>query len=87
MNNLWRESKKNKFYLEKLLSTFYTYYLELSETKPYGIDYSFDRIAKDYRLLEIINNREEFFVTSSRICCLFWNPNAKITSQINSWIL
>ena len=67
MNNLWRESKKNNFYLEKLLSTFYTYYLELSETKPYGIDYSFDRIAKDYRLLEIINNREEFFGNDKKI--------------------
>lgn len=61
------ENSENRYLLKKLLSNLYGYYLELSQCKRYGVNGSYSRIAKDYRILEIINNREEYFEHDNKL--------------------
>lgn len=48
--------KENELIIHYLISEMYSVYSELSDCKRYGEEISFDRIGKDYRILDIITN-------------------------------
>lgn len=60
-NSLKYESTKNRVYLNKYLSLLSQFYYDLSKRKRFGESDSYDNIGKDYRLFEIIENREKYF--------------------------
>ncbi len=66
-SRLDRENSQNKYLLKKLLSTLYNFYLELSNCKRFGVEESYDRIAKDHKLLEIIYNKEKYFGNNKKL--------------------
>lgn len=49
------ENTHNKLYLEYLLSEIYCFYSELTECKRYGENDSYSRVAKDYKILQLLN--------------------------------
>lgn len=54
------KNDNNKLFLESLVSNFYSIYFELTECDRYYERGSYDRIAKDYALLELAKNNEIF---------------------------
>ena len=55
------ESEDNRIYLKKYLSLLSQFYYDLSKRKRFGESNSYNVIGKDYRLFEIINNKEKYF--------------------------
>lgn len=43
------------------------FYLELSRSKRYNEEFSYDRIGKDYRLLDVIHNKEKYFNNDKKL--------------------
>ena len=66
-SRLDRENSQNRYLLKKLLSTLYNFYLELSNCKRFGVERSYERIGKDYKLLEIIHNKEKYFGNNKKL--------------------
>ena len=66
-NKLVYENSENRYLLKKLLSNLYGYYSELSQCKRYGVEGSYSRIAKDHLLLEVINNKDDYFDYDKKI--------------------
>lgn len=60
-DSLKYESSDNRIYLKKYLSLLSQFYYDLSKRKRFGESNSYDIIGKDYRLFEIINNKEKYF--------------------------
>lgn len=50
-----KENKDNIVFLEDMISEIYCVYSELKECKRYGEEKTYSRIAKDYKILEIID--------------------------------
>ena len=55
------ESSENRIYLKKYLSLLSQFYYDLSKRKRFGESNSYNVIGKDYRLFEILNNKEKYF--------------------------
>ena len=61
LNNLNVETEENQSYIRDLLSNLYELYLEFYESKAFKVKDTFEREAKDYKLLEIATNKEKYF--------------------------
>ncbi len=55
------ESSHNKIYLKRYISLLGQFYYELSKRKRFHEPDSYKNIGKDYRLFEIIENKEKYF--------------------------
>ena len=60
-NNLKYESSNNQIYLKRYLSLLNQFYQELMRRKRFNEPNSYNRIGKDYRIREIIENKEKYF--------------------------
>lgn len=60
-NSLQQESNNNKIYLKKYISFLSQFYDELSKKKRFYESKSYTIVGKDYRLCEIVENKEEYF--------------------------
>lgn len=60
-NSLKYESSNNRPYLKKYISFLNQFYHEISKRKRFGEEKSYSIIGKDYRLFEIIENKEKYF--------------------------
>lgn len=66
-NSLKYESKNNRLYLNRYLTLLNQYYYELKKRKRYGEPKSYNDIGKDYRILEVIENRSKYFENDNDI--------------------
>lgn len=55
------ESVNNRFYLNRYLSLLSQFYYDISKRKRFGEKNSYSIVGKDYRLFEIIENKEKYF--------------------------
>ena len=60
-SSLKHESQNNRIYLRKYITLLNQFYLELSKRKRFFETNSYKNIGKDYRVFEIINNKEKIF--------------------------
>lgn len=60
-NNLNDESEENQSYISVLLSILYELYLEFYESKAFNVEDTFERVSKDYKILEIAFNKEKYY--------------------------
>lgn len=73
------ENSENRYLLNKLLSNLYGFYLELSQCKRYGVEGSYERIAKDHKLLEIIHNKNKYFGNDKKlIVATYFNTEVNV---------
>lgn len=55
------ESNNNRIYLERYLSLLSQFYYELSKKKRFNERHSYNNIGKDYRVCEVVKNKEKYF--------------------------
>ncbi|MBE6503861.1 MAG: hypothetical protein E7Z76_06210 [Methanobrevibacter sp.] len=60
-SSLKYESSNNRIYLKRYLSLLNQFYQELIRRKRFSEPNSYNRIGKDYRICEIIENKEKYF--------------------------
>lgn len=61
------ETDENQRFIRVLLSNLYELYLEFYESKSFNVEDTFERVAKDYKLLEIATNKERYFQNENNI--------------------
>ena len=66
-SSLDEETNLNKMLLSKLITNLNNFYLELSRCKRYNEKKSYERIGKNYKILEIAFNKEEFFKNDRKL--------------------
>ena len=60
-NSLKYESSHNRIYLKRYISLLSQFYNELTKRKRFNDSNSYKYVGKDYRLFEIIENKEKYF--------------------------
>ena len=76
------ESEHNKIYLKKYLSLLSQFYYELLKRKRFHEPKSYKIIGKDYRLFEVIENREKYFGNNNDVIIgTFYNTEPGILSN------
>ncbi|WP_304103409.1 hypothetical protein [Methanobrevibacter ruminantium] len=81
-SKLEKENQENRYYLTKLLSILNSFYLELSKSRRYGVDDSFDRIGKDYRVIEIIKNKKKYFKNNKKLLVgTYFNTEVRVLKE------
>lgn len=58
-SRLSEEDRKNRVVLDQILAEIFCIFLELKECRRYNENYTYSRIAKDYRILEEILNTQD----------------------------
>ena len=82
-NSLKYESSNNRIFLKKYLSLLNQFYYELSKRKRFNEPNSYKNIGKDYRILEIINNKEHYFGNSNDVIIgTFYNTESGILNNL-----
>ncbi|HHY00963.1 MAG TPA: hypothetical protein GX531_06305 [Methanothermobacter sp.] len=61
LNRLNKETSFNKLVLTEYITQIDNIYSEISRCKRFGEDSSFTRIGKDYKIIEIAQNKNDFF--------------------------
>lgn len=86
-NSLEKEDNFNKIFLLQLISKIKAIYSELSKCKRYGEEHAFERIAKEYKLMEIGMNPEKFFPNSKNVIIASFSNSEHMVleEQINTW--
>ena len=86
-NNLEKENDLNKIFLRQFIGNIKAIYHELSKCKRYGEKHSFERIAKDYKLMEIGMNPEKYFTDPKNIIIASFSNSEHtiLENQINTW--
>jgi len=72
--NLSDEQELNKVYLEELISEIYCLYLELRECKRYGENDTYSRIAKDYKILQLLRDNINHEKDKTNIVLATYSP-------------
>ena len=81
-SKLEKENQENRYYLTKLLSILNSFYLELSQSRRFGVDDSFDRIGKDYRIVEIIKNKRKYFNNDKKLLVgTYFNTEVRVLND------
>ena len=81
-SKLEKENQENRYYLTKLLSILNSFYLELSKSRRFGVDDSFDRIGKDYRIIEIIKNKKKYFNNDKKLLVgTYFNTEVRVLND------
>ncbi|WP_296893051.1 hypothetical protein [uncultured Methanobrevibacter sp.] len=81
-NSLKNESAHNRIYLRKYLSLLSQFYHDLVKRKRFNEPNSYNGIGKDYRLREIIENKEKYFENKNDIVIgTFYNTEPGILSN------
>lgn len=60
-NRLSKENSFNQLVLGEYITQLDNIYSEISKCKRFGEESSFNRIGKDYKIIEIVQNKNEFF--------------------------
>ena len=86
-NSLKYEASHNRVYLKRYLSLLSQFYYELSKRKRFNESNSYKNIGKDYRIFEIIENKEKFFGNDNDLIIgTFYNTEPGILSnQLTEW--
>ena len=80
--NLTKESELNSSILSEYISQIENIFNDLSRCKRYGEEGSFNRIGKDYKILEILNNRLDYFDKEDNILiAAYSNSESSILKQ------
>ena len=81
-DSLKYESEHNRIYLKKYLSLLSQFYYELLRRKRFHESNSYDIIGKDYRLCEVIENKEKYFGNDNELIIgTFYNTEPGILSN------
>ena len=81
-NSLKYESSNNRIYLKKYLTLLNQFYYELSKRKRFSEPNSYKNIGKDYRIFEIIKNKEKYFGNDNDVIIgTFYNTEPGILSN------
>lgn len=81
-DNLKYESEHNRIYLKKYLSLLSQFYQGLLKRKRFHEPNSYNIIGKDYRLCEIIKNKEKYFGNNNDVIIgTFYNTEPGILSN------
>ena len=86
-DSLKYESENNRIYLKKYISLLSQFYYELLKRKRFNEPNSYNIIGKDYRLCEIIENKEKYFGNDNELIVgTFYNTEPGILSnQLNEY--
>ena len=86
-NSLQYESSNNRIYLNRYISFLSQFYHELSKRKRFNELKSYKHIGKDYRLFEIIENKERYFGNNNNLIIgTFYNTEPGIlNSQLKDY--
>lgn len=84
-SSLKYESAHNRVYLQRYLSLLTQFYYELSKRKRFNEPDSYKNIGKDYRILEIVQNKEKYFGNDNDVIIgTFYNTEPGIlNNQLN----
>lgn len=81
-NNLKYESAHNRIYLDRYLSLLSQFYYELSKRKRIKEPDSYKNIGKDYRIWEIVQDKEKYFGNSNDVVIgTFYNTEPGILNK------
>lgn len=81
-SNLKYESSHNRIYLDRYLSLLSQFYYELSKKKRINEPDSYRNIGKDYRIWEIIQDREKYFGNNNDVVIgTFYNTEPGILNK------
>ena len=81
-NNLKYESAHNRIYLDRYLSLLSQFYYELSKRKRIKEPDSYKNIGKDYRIWEIIQDKEKYFGNNNDVVIgTFYNTEPGILNK------
>lgn len=81
-DNLKYESEHNKVYLRKYLSLLSQFYQEILKRKRFHEPNSYNNIGKDYRICEVIENKEKYFGNDNDVIIgTFYNTEPGILSN------
>lgn len=81
-SNLKYESSNNQIYLRRYLSFLSQFYYELSKRKRINEPNSYKNIGKDFRLFEIIKNKEKYFGNNNDLIVgTFYNTEPSIINN------
>ena len=81
-SSLKYESADNRIYLERYLSLLSQFYYELSKRKRFREPDSYNNIGKDYRMFEIIKDKEKYFGNSNDVVIgTFYNTEPGILNN------
>ena len=85
--NLKYESEHNRIYLKKYLSLLSQFYYELLKRKRFHEPNSYNILGKDYRLCEVIENKEKYFGNDKMLIIgTYYNTEPGILSnQLNEY--
>lgn len=73
-NNLYKETSNfNKNLLDNFIDCLFSIAFELGKSKHYGENNSFERLGKEYLMLDIAKNKKRYFNNNKLIICCF-NP-------------
>ncbi|WP_406537201.1 hypothetical protein [Methanobrevibacter sp.] len=83
-SSLKYESSHNRIYLKRYISLLSQFYYELFKRKRFKEPDSYKKVGKDYRLLEIIENKEKYFGNDNEVIIgTFYNTEPGIlTNQL-----
>ena len=81
-NSIQYESSNNQIYLDRYISFLSQFYYEISKRKRFNELKSYKHIGKDYRLLEIIENKERYFRNNNNLIIgTFYNTEPGILNR------
>lgn len=81
-DNLKYESEHNRVYLRKYLSLLSQFYQEILKRKRFQEHNSYNNIGKDYRICEVIENKEKYFGNDNDVIIgTFYNTEPGILSN------
>ena len=81
-DNLKYESEHNRVYLRKYLSLLSQFYQEILKRKRFHEPNSYNNIGKDYRICEVIENKEKYFGNDNDVIIgTFYNTEPGILSN------
>lgn len=81
-DNLKYESEHNRVYLRKYLSLLSQFYQEILKRKRFHEPISYNNIGKDYRICEVIENKEKYFGNDNDVIIgTFYNTEPGILSN------
>lgn len=81
-DNLKYESEHNRVYLRKYLSLLSQFYQEILKRKRFQEPNSYNNIGKDYRICEVIENKEKYFGNDNDVIIgTFYNTEPGILSN------
>lgn len=61
------ESKNNQLLLKYYLEDFNNFFQELYRTREFNVNKSYGRIGKEYKLIEILSNQEDYFDNVNKV--------------------